>query len=515
MDEVGVMQHSDESAATAAHSVESPALQAEIEDLMQVFRQQFPMDEAAYNYIVNSPPGVQTQVLRDFHPPREGESDYSALIIAFTKRCRMSGQMARHPPTMPSFGQFKVPPATRTGGHLSEQTVHDADGLRAAVNAFRERYPFDEEAYNYLVGSPQDVQAKILQDFRAKREGEGDYSALVISFSKRCRTAAANISYQMMPSGYAAAQMSSSLGAAAFPVQAAPRFQGHSAPALPFAEYEAFRARYPFDEQAHNYLMNSTPQVQMAVLRNFKPPREGEGDYSALLISYTKRSRSSVHSVVNVRQHMGRACFGPPGGLAPPTWTRPRPWRPLAPGPPLGLGPLGFGHGAGLRAGSESEAFRRRFPMDDRAFAYLLESPPQVRQQVMETFSPPRADDTDFSAPVVAYSKRCRARFGEVAHGTNQYFSGLQPAMPAPGYVTEGDVGAFMARYPVDARAEDYLRETPPVVVARVLREFRPKREGDSDYSAAVVSFVGLCRKEAGGEAGGPGAFQKRARVGY
>jgi len=150
--------------------------------------------------------------------------------------------------------------------------------------------------------------------------------------------------------------------------------------------------------------------------------------------------------------------------------------------------------------------------MDDRAFVYLQESLPEVQMQVVETFVPKRVDDTDFSAPVVAYAKLCRARFTEAAS------FGLNPIAAGPGndYALASEMSAFCQRFPMDQRARDYLYESPPGVVARVLREFRPKREGDSDYSAAVVYFVGVCRKEAGVEvnSGGAGLPQvKRTRL--
>lgn len=139
------------------------------------------------------------------------------------------------------------------------------------------------------------------------------------------------------------------------------------------------------------------------------------------------------------------------------------------------------------------DAFRQRYPMDDRAFSYLMESPREAQQAVLDSFQPRNPSDVDYSAPVVAYAKRCRARAEENHVGGGGY--GGCPAAPMP--PPADPVHDFCRQYPVDARAQEYLRASGPEVVNRVLQEFRPKREGESDYSGAVVAFVGRCRKGA------------------
>lgn len=277
------------------------------------------------------------------------------------------------------------------------------------------------------------------------------------------------------------------------------------------AEYEAFRKRYPHDEAAHKYLMNSAPDAQIQAIRTFRPPREGEADYSALFITYTKRCRQTAPAqfappppqAVRGGYGHGMVRHGAQGGYAPP------PRRP----PQVDL-----------------EGFRQRYPMDDRAFVYLQESLPEVQRQIVETFVPKRAVDVDFSAPIVAYAKLCRARCTEAASfgmnaiaagpgygcGSHQGAHFSQPPPAANDHALAADMGAFCQRFPMDQRARDFLYESPPGVVSRVLREFRPKREGDSDYSAAVVYFVGICRKEAGFDANSGGAMPpKRTRLAY
>merc|ERR1712039_581565 len=75
-------------------------------------------------------------------------------------------------------------------------------------------------------------------------------------------------------------------------------------------------------------------------------------------------------------------------------------------------------------------------------------------------------------------------------------------------------ISNFFLRYPCDERAQDFLNSSSPEVRARVVQEFRPRQEGDSDYSGAVTSFVRRMRQYAEEDqgraawAGGSGGFQ-------
>ncbi|CAK9012925.1 unnamed protein product [Durusdinium trenchii] len=55
---------------------------------------------------------------------------------------------------------------------------------RAANNLseFRARYPMDDRAFGVLERTSSGVQSTVLADFRPRREGEDDYSALVMGF---------------------------------------------------------------------------------------------------------------------------------------------------------------------------------------------------------------------------------------------------------------------------------------------------------------------------------------------
>jgi hypothetical protein len=263
--------------------------------------------------------------------------------------------------------------------------------------------------------------------------------------------------------------------------------------------------------------------VQWKVLQEFKPKNEGESDYSGLLTSFCKKMRTNAPQPM-VREpfpapafgHVAsKGAFGGKGYFRPPVQPMMRMVQHGGPTP------------------RDFSAFRHRFAMDDRAFSYLTESSPEVADRVLATFVPPRLDDHDFSAPITAYVKQCRkqfppqgAAFGPVGayHAPVGGFKGgpmfSRPPLEAPvrqrvsSYGNSGppswdhfgnqnpDMQHFLERYPCDERATDYLGSQAPEIIERVIREFKAKREGDSDYSAIVMSFTKRC-KDQGPASGG------------
>eukprot|EP00931_Biecheleriopsis_adriatica_P111202 TRINITY_DN85553_c0_g1_i1.p1 TRINITY_DN85553_c0_g1~~TRINITY_DN85553_c0_g1_i1.p1 ORF type:complete len:420 (-),score=53.63 TRINITY_DN85553_c0_g1_i1:136-1395(-) len=393
---------------------------------LEAFAARYPMDEAAISYIQKSLPEVQREVMRDFKPKQEGEADYSALIISFCKRRRQSHQQQHFIAAPPA-------PQPQFRGRLDEveASAEEVDDLAQQVQALRDRYPFDDAAYNYVVKSAPSVQREILAGFTPKKEGEDDYSALVISFAKKCR-------------------------ANAF---------AEGAEYSDRDEYESFRQRYPFDEDTHHYLSTSRPEVRKYVMQNFKPPREGEADYSALLITYCKRCRVTADDLGG--KGKGRQAYSAPPAYSPPAPSYSKGGRGYAaPEYDRGFGrdyairdygrdygrdqgrdtygrdfekgrgrdergyqgdsrnswsngySSGGGKGkGGAYGGHRQDArghqgegalhdFRRRFPMDDRAFDFLRGLPFEARRQVLDGFAPPR-EDSDYSALVIGYGKRC------------------------------------------------------------------------------------------------------------
>eukprot|EP00913_Durusdinium_trenchii_P024563 g23059.t2 len=119
----------------ARSGAEGPT-QRELDD----FRDRYPIDSRAYG-VLTSPPLLL------------GEDDYSALVASFVRAV-----MHRH-------SQAVLAP--RAANNLSE---------------FRARYPMDDRAFGVLERTSSGVQSTVLADFRPRREGEDDYSALVMGF---------------------------------------------------------------------------------------------------------------------------------------------------------------------------------------------------------------------------------------------------------------------------------------------------------------------------------------------
>merc|ERR1711924_21162 len=111
--------------------------------------------------------------------------------------------------------------------------------------------------------------------------------------------------------------------------------------------------------------------------------------------------------------------------------------------------------------------FRRRYPMDDRAFEYLCDSTPEVKEKVLSTFVPRRSNDPDNSAPVTAYIKQCRRDThddssyhgggGGKGYGRDSYRSSPYSGGRSSGGSSDHELRHFLRRYPCDERATDYL----------------------------------------------------------
>ena len=52
---------------------------------------------------------------------------------------------------------------------------------------FVKQYPTDGRAFDFLVQSPPEVLVKALSDFRPRKKGQADYSALLTVFVKKLR----------------------------------------------------------------------------------------------------------------------------------------------------------------------------------------------------------------------------------------------------------------------------------------------------------------------------------------
>ncbi|OLQ00879.1 hypothetical protein AK812_SmicGene16413 [Symbiodinium microadriaticum] len=138
------------------------------------------------------------------------------------------------------------------------------------------------------------------------------------------------------------------------------------------------------------------------------------------------------------------------------------------------------------------EEFRAQYPMDDRAFDYLLQADREVQDTVLAEFQPKRRHlDGDYSASVTSYTKAVKNRALSAPLNDAGY------AQPDAG-LSSGEqamLDGFRRRYPMDDRAFQFLCIAEPAVKQKVMESFRPKFEGEADYSGLITSFIKSCKR--------------------
>lgn len=376
--------------------------------------------------------------------------------------------------------------------------------LAQGIRMFVQRYPVDTRAYEYLVTSSSVVVAHVLRDFRPQREGDADYSSLVTSYVRRVRgmyveqrgpssggsshRLPSRASSGLASSGTAPPPWRSGVAATSAPSKA-PSGRDVGVPrdlaaALvtpgPWCE---FFGRFPIDERAYDYFVQSSSEVQDTVLREFQVRKEGESSYAGLFTSFVRKCRMGSCSDSAGRGNLVSCSHSQADSQA--------------------LEKTEFEEAVEEMESLVLEDFRARFPMDERAFRYLCGSPKEVQDKVRESFVPQRLEDTDFSAAVTAYVKTLRRQFQE-SQGSSALKGQRHEELSARPLLSKHDEPRrtisnedrikFFERWPCDARALDYFDASTAEVQAQVILEFKPRSGGDSDYSAAVTAFIKRCR---------------------
>lgn len=356
------------------------------------------------------------------------------------------------------------------------------DSLTDQLAAFVTRYPLDERAQEYLTNSPSNVITTVISSFRPPREGEADYSGLLTSFLKRTRQQMegqsfphsgkgdlSNNRFSMFPQGKGSPAMASFKGGGkSSGGKGRSTLSSSSAASL---EVQQFVQRYPIDDRALEYLISLPEGAQSKILRDFKPKFEGEGDYSGLVTSYIKRVITQGYAL---EENTSSALGTVPPDLQSAKWTP------------------GF------------DEFLAKYPIDERAYDYFANSSPAVQARVIKDFNPPREGEASYSGLFTSFVKRIRQQIQDSGGGIGESFQGGPQLGPM-------DIENFFQRYPCDERSREYLNTSPASVMIRVLNEFKPRREGDADYSAVLTSFI----KRTRGDVSAPsmsGYSAKRAR---
>jgi len=233
------------------------------EEDMEMFRLKFPVDERAWDFLTGSPPAVQHEVLNNFAPRYINDSDYSRPLTSYIKqaqdRVRASGMGNL---LQPAVSSRSFVPGQDFGRRSSASSRPGGSGWLAG---FRTCYPMDDRAFDFLEQSSAEVQEAVVLEFRPRRAGEDDYSAAITSFVRKVRT-------RFEASGWVPERW--------------------RADAAPPALLEGFKQRYPMDERAWDFLTTSSGNIQRAVLETFRPKREGEADYSRLITSFIRGQRA-------------------------------------------------------------------------------------------------------------------------------------------------------------------------------------------------------------------------------
>lgn len=406
------------------------------EEDIAAFRDRYPMDERALEYLTSSPAAAQHKVLSEFKPRNEGEPDYSSLITSLVKKARQT--VSAGPPWRGH--------AAGAGGRAS---VHGPS--LEQLRAFRDRFPMDERAWEYLLNANASAQEVVITDFKPRRYDDEDYSAPVTAFVRSMTNRARGLDVDLPPCP---------------------------------AKLELFRERFPMDERAFQYLCSATPEMQREVLASFSPKNMDETDFSRQLTGFLNRSVRYGEAV------------GTPPHLAEDRHRR-IDWRSVPdirevgsqrrggyedPGRSTGLAHRSR-YGGNGREG-RLEEFRAQYPMDDRAFDYLLQADREVQDTVLAEFQPKRRHlDGDYSASVTSYTKAVKNRALSAPLNDAGY------AQPDAG-LSSGEqamLDGFRRRYPMDDRAFQFLCIAEPAVKQKVMESFRPKFEGEADYSGLIT----------------------------
>ncbi|CAE8606611.1 unnamed protein product, partial [Polarella glacialis] len=131
---------------------------------LKVFRTRYPMDDRAFDYLEQADASFQETVLTEFAPKREGEADYSAAVTSFIKAVKNRAD----------------------GAPRSDRKAGRGEGW--LLEGFRRRYPMDDRAFEFVQGCSAAVQKDVVERFRPRTEGEADYSRLVTSFVRQCKS---------------------------------------------------------------------------------------------------------------------------------------------------------------------------------------------------------------------------------------------------------------------------------------------------------------------------------------
>eukprot|EP00434_Breviolum_minutum_P034448 symbB.v1.2.030491.t2/scaffold3435.1/size56750/1 len=556
----------------ANHSTRGPTLAR-----LREFRDQFPMDERAWDYLFSSPGYVQEVVVNEFNPRRPDDTDFSAPVVVneFNPRrpddtdfsapacfentlvaccqdgavklwdLRVQGNKAerclREPAEEPVISVAVADSicacAVDTSVLLldtSSVTAGD-DGLLCVVDS--ERTPEDDDALKIAMNSEESVErfsfaadggmlcsistTDVLQLWSLKPPKEGVRCGRIDHLRSEERLKAGNINWtgciarlpgkvgesdghlvdvlydQQSGTAYvlassdgllclwraeAKANPSGAVKVTAFVKSMLITSGGMESMSL--AKLESFREKYPMDDKAFDYICATGFERQSEVLQNFNPRNDLETDYSRQITAfltlraktasqggYGEEPRHDWQSHADTREASAPRRGSVFVNAAVPSYKR------LS--DPRDVHPKGDGKG-----GSRLQAFRASAP------------DPHVQDMFMAEFQPPRRGrDNDYSASVTSFLKVVRNKM-QYSHPISSTV--FPPARGLTSEMTGDDADAmlegFRRRYPMDDKAFDYVYQQNDEIRRKVVNNFKPKFEGEADYSGLITAYVKSCR---------------------
>jgi len=378
-----------------------------IDTAVNQFFERYPCSVRVKNLFKASTAEAQATVLNKFKPLTQGNTDYSKDLVMFItdiRRCTMeftqngSGHKnlcCQEPAQLNAT--TKVSLSAAPPNKVMSEPV---SALDSELKMFRSRFRIDDRAFGLLAAAPQKVQQTVLKDFRPKRT-DGDFSKLVsayvISLCKRNEEGEVII-------------------------------KSNSTIEITDKDVQKFFCRYPCNSDARDFFKSCPSRVQTQVVQEFRPHIENDTDHSTALVA----------CIALIKRRMGEDCsqcqnLEPPLAAIPPHTTRGlTSIQPIVAAPRSAkrpceekdvetcsshdLEPESADTSSTIASSLDMElhAFRSKYPMDDRAFQYVMTAPRELQEALLKTFTPRRTfTGNDFSTMVSTSMKKLRNELDE------------------------------------------------------------------------------------------------------
>jgi len=526
-------------------SIEAPKVeQSELEKRLETFKNTYPMDSRALDFLLIVPQEVQERVLGTFKPPAI-QADYSKIITAHVKFClhqhREQLGLGQSQATAPSLFTSSTVLSQQLDALASSNTVSQDQ-----LESFRCSYPMDDRAYEYLTMAPADIQKRVVSTFNPPGI-QADYSKMVTAHVKFCLMQQKEQSTPDLGSpppllaltntpavptvgsvGNQSADLYEGLGslsgtsAADFTVGLGGLSVG-SRPAdlaLGLGSLSVGNRFADLTNGLGGISVGSSPLLAFGThSADLAASLSGLGGLTGNAIGLSGIGTASLSGIGTASlseigtaslSGVGTASLGGTGtsslsGIA----TTSLSGIGTASGafPRIAQAPEGMMSRSRLVIGmvparnhvslEELELFRSMYPMDERAFDYLKIAPPEVQERVIATFNVSEVQ-SDYSRAITAHVNFC----------LKQHREQVPDLIALPTGATEEQAVQmlidFRQRYPTDERAWNYLLQSSGEVKHRVLTEFCPPQGVDGDYSKAVTSYIRRCRDDEKSKASNP-----------